>query len=376
MPLPENIDLSSIIRHRREALGATVAKAAHWANLSADRWAAIEAGRPFDVAELRSISYGLAADPGALLKGKLENPRRSTARFRSISPPELSPEDLRTLSLAAELGRIGGAWLEPLEREFDFERLREPTPVTDFEEPWRQGYRLGEQARRRCRLAPGPISDLERALAGLGIHVARVRFTDPQIEAASLWEKGALPIVLLNAAAARIVAPLSRRAAMAHELCHLLHDTGEHDLATAISRTEGHGESAIEQRARAFAPAFLAPRDEVRLYFRSGEGRRHRPADSKVLAIAKRWGLSLSGAAWHAGNCGLIDASTAERLANESTAMQDWSRDFEASAASDVGEGTATAQLTAGLLRDSIEDASAAGLISEARGREILSWGR
>src|SRR5208337_1305216 len=98
----------------------------------------------------------------------------------------------------------------------------------------------------------------------------------------------------------RVKYPLSRRAILAHEMCHLLYDGGERDL-TIVSREEGLDASGTERRANGFAPNFLAPKDWVR-----SNGKN---AKAIVTELAEQWGLSLEGAAWHAKNLGLIQES-------------------------------------------------------------------
>lgn len=385
------------IRERRQDFGASVEAMASWARLSAERWRAIENGDALNAAELGKVARALAVDPGILLRGEERSPRRSVVRFRSAAPPTVgpTPHDSRTLALAAELGRIGGGLCRLLGRPHPLEGQRRPEPITDGEEPWRQGYRLAEVDRRALGPPTGPIPDLGSALENLGVHTALVPFSEPSIDAASLMEEGAVPILLLNSRSLRIARTLPRRAAMGHELCHLLHDVGEHDLETQMSRSSGEElDDGIEQRARAYAPAFLAPRDEVRHWFRVAGGQRFRRAEAKVEALAKRWGLSRQGAVWHAKNCGIITSATAELLAREpraeiasesgpateesSESRADWQDEFEASHSTRSHfslEGMPTSKLCEGHIADLVGMALEAGAISEGRAREILGWG-
>lgn len=212
-----------------------------------------------------------------------------------------------------------------------------------------------------------------------------VPFAEKELDAASLWEPGAMPLILVNASSGSMERSLPRRAALAHELCHLLHDSGESDLTTqlsfdGVSRHDG----AVEQRARAFGPAFLARKDDVTTWFRQGKGRHVRDPEAKVRKLAERWGLSTYGAIWHAKNCGLIRAKTAERLAESQPSQLDqpWAETFEASARStqktvSLGEESVdVSPLARGLVCDLTLAAADAGSISEGRAREILSWGR
>lgn len=373
-------DIQWRIRNRRKAFDASIEAMASWASLPAERWRAIENGAPLSVAELGHVARALAVEPGTLLRGEERSPRRTVARFRQAVPlPAPSILESRTLALAAELGRIGGALHRLLGKPLPLVNVRKSIPVSDREEPWRQGYRLGEAARRSLGIPVGPVIDLQKTLEAAAIHVATLPFSGADIDAASLMEEGAMPVLLLNQRSPRIARLLPRRAAMAHELCHLLHDAGEHDLETQMSRSEGSAQDdPAEQRARAFGPAFLAPREEVRHWFRSGSGRKLGDPEAKVIHLAKRWGLSWGGAVWHAKNCQLIRPATADRLAGEPSPRPDWPVDFERAeprSTSRLPEGMEPNPLCRGKIAELVGEALEIGAISEGRAREILSWG-
>ena len=86
---------------------------------------------------------------------------------------------------------------------------------------------------------------------------------------------------------------LSRRAALAHELCHLLHDGGHREL-TMVSRLDEQRQRG-EQRANGFAPSFLAPKAWASKVDASDP-------EKIALELGERWGLSFGGAVWHAKN--------------------------------------------------------------------------
>jgi Zn-dependent peptidase ImmA (M78 family) len=380
-------DYGARLASRRRELGADLAMAAGWSSLSQARIREIEEGAPIRSWELETLCRALAVDPGAFFQRRETSPRRSVARFRAAGHGvEPAAGDLRLLAIAAEIGRIGGFLAETLGRSIDLRRLRSIEAVSAKEKPWRQGYRLGEQARNRAGLPLGPIADLERELNRWGVHVARVRFSSEDVDAASLWEGKALPILLLNTASPRTARPLPRRAVLAHELCHLLHDAGEAELTTQLSWSEGTGNAreAVEQRARAFAPAFLAPRDWVRHELdREMKGSKTSP-EAKVRQVASHWGLSYIGAVWHAKNCRLINAQTAERLLAEADRPEGdpWDGDFESGRGAGPALGVrerlepdqTLSPLVDGLAGQLVLDALDAGAISKGRAREILSW--
>ena len=349
---------------------------ADWANLPRDRWSDIESGVSFNVAELGRIARALAVDPGTLLRGEEGSPRRSVARFRQAADPLKKPEsaEIRALALAAELGRIGGALHRLLSKPLPLVDVRQPISINSYEESWKQGYRLGEKARNLLGISAGPIVDLQKLFETLGIHITTLEIGRETIDAASMVEAGAVPIILLNKASGHVMSPLPRRATMAHELCHILHDAGDHDLATQLSGD--HVDDFVEQRARAFAPAFLAPPSQVRQWFDEGEGRRQKNPHDKVLELATRWGMSWSAAVWHAKNCRLILTKTARRLL-ELGVEQDWHLAFEHAIpqSQSILADVDVHPLCRGRMAKLVLEAFEVGVISEGRAREILTWG-
>lgn len=373
--------LNARLRTRREEFGASTSQIANWSGLEENRISEIEEGAALRSWEFEALCRALAVDSGALAQGEETSPRRSVARFKSAWWVDPTPDDLRSLALATELGRIGGFLAEQVAQPVELEDLRDPRSIAG--EPWRQGYRLGERARMALAPRPGPICDLEKLLTRHGIHVARVTFSSADLDAASLWERGSLPIILVNTRSARTRSTLSRRALLAHELCHLLHDSGEREITTQLSWAEGAGNygEEVEQRARAFAPAFLAPRNEVKSWFQAGQGRLIRNPEAKVEELARRWGFSFRGAIWHAKTCELISARKAEDLYRSTKDEEhDWMEEFE----KDLGYSTAPASegehideaspIVQGILLKLVTAAAAAGLISEGRRREIATW--
>jgi Zn-dependent peptidase ImmA (M78 family) len=221
---------------------------------------------------------------------------------------------------------------------------------------------------------------MERWLSELPVHVARVRFSTDDLEGASVWESGATPVILLNERAGRVTYSLSRRAILAHELCHLLHDGGDADIATRVSSSEGRGnyEEAVEQRARGFAPAFLAPRDQLRSW--AGEARLPRDPRGFVAEVARHWGLSYEGAIWHAKNTGLIEPNVAAALSAERVLPDLPTDDFEGE---EIGFPPSmlnpdlpdeSSQLMDGWATRAVVEALESSAISLGRAKELLAW--
>ncbi|MCB9610800.1 MAG: ImmA/IrrE family metallo-endopeptidase, partial [Polyangiaceae bacterium] len=200
----------------------------------------------------------------------------------------------------------------------------------------------------------GPLLSVQGLLESLGVHVTWAAFETPGITAVSMYEREALPVIVLNRASPRAGRPMSRRAALAHELCHLLHDGQAVDLLTMVSRYDAR--DPIEQRANGFAPSFLAPRTMLNLTSQTPE--------ALVRELAEGWGFTMEGAAWHAKNCGLIDGESAEALAGSGTQIGRGA--FEPHEPQFLG-------MAGGLILSLVEEAVAKDVISEGRLREILS---
>ncbi len=360
--------LGEQIRERRERFGFSVEAVADLAGLPVGRVRAVEAGQATTVFETNRLGDALAFNPAALRRGDpLEDPRRSVARFRSPEGVRALPaHDARLLAQASGLGRIGAHLADvlglPRSRIHELRAVRGVDPSRD---PWREGYELGEAARLRLAPERDPIPSVQRLLEGLGVHVAVVRFQAERIHAVSLREPSAMPVVLLNGEVWRVRDRLSRRAILAHELCHLLHDGGERDLLTLVSQRAER--SRVEKRAGGFAPSFLAPRRWV------SPTKVTPPAIVRELAFA--WGFSFEGSAWHAANLDLVPEREASRLAKlrgpEGTSFEP---PVERLPVPDLDVPVEPSPLVHGLVADLAVRAYHAGEISTGRTREILRF--
>jgi Zn-dependent peptidase ImmA (M78 family)/transcriptional regulator with XRE-family HTH domain len=364
------VQLGEELRRLREECGLRIEDEARLSRLDSSRIREIESGAAVSTAELAVLADALGVDPGLLHSGRIDDVRRTVARFRA--PEGISavvPNDARLLARAAEMGRIGGHLWKLLGRPrspvVENRSLRAPIA---YPEPWSQGYELGKAARDRFYPKMEPLDSVQELFEQLGIHVAYVHFDSDGVEAASLFERDALPVILLNRSATRVQYGLSRRAILAHELCHLLHDGGERDL-TIVSRDESLDASPIEKRANGFAPNFLAPADWV--------SRRQTDPVQIVLELAGTWGLSFEGAAWHARNLKLISIERAEALLRMGSKPPVQGRDFEMDLPRTppdyFGLEAQPTGLTEGLLSELTIMAAGDRVISKGRAEEILS---
>jgi len=357
-----------ILEHRR-AFGFSSAEVAQLAGLAGARVGELERGASPTLYEVTAIARALAVEPKALLNSsELPDAKRSVARFRApLGVTSISAHDMRLLAKAAEVSRICAYLLKEVGRSSSLiESSRRVLSVYGQPEPWRQGYDLGELARQRLIPDMAPIASVQGSFEGLGIHIAFVTFDSKSIEAASLYEPNASPVILLNATSERVQREISRRAILAHELCHLLHDGGERDLLASISRQEDH--APFEARANGFGPSFLAPRGAIAV---TGE-----EPKARVLQLAYGWGFTFEGAVWHAKNVRLISPDDADRLMLERRPVNvdaPFERPISRVSTDGLCPTADISPLIRGLLSDVTMRAYTDGVITHGRAREILT---
>lgn len=367
-----------LLRKRREELGFPLEDLAATAELAADRVQAIEAGaRTASILDLEKLGRALVFDPALLVQERrLSDPRRLPGWFQSHGDEDTAarpaPADIRHLLLAADLGRIGAYLLRTLyNRQPRALDLRRPSDVGDA---ITDGKRLGVEIRQRLQ-ATGPVESMQRVLEDLDVHVAKVSFQSPTKAAVSIIQPGALPVVLLNATNGRIGYVPARRATLAHEFGHILFDSGERHL-DGMPTDRGHD---LETRANNFSPNFIAPPSLVREDVEAA-GANGSPG-AVVLRVAQTWGMSLSGAAHHAANVGLISKDLAADIESDKAWRQANAKSLEdparwenirprLDAASAMG--VTPNLLVQGLVSDLVVRACEDGHITRGRAREIL----
>ncbi|MCB9740353.1 MAG: hypothetical protein H6747_13915 [Deltaproteobacteria bacterium] len=346
------------IRARRHELGLDIATTARAAGVSENVWNAIERDGLQTLGEAADVARALALDLDEVLRdAPTASSAQRVARFRDADcGGRLSGSDVRKVEVAVRLARVGEALWQGLGRGESWIRRERTVAALHRRIPaWKHGYALGIAARRRApHRQQSPIANVEQLLVDMGIHVARLNF-DGDFDALSVVEPDALPLVLLNTRKARVRQHLARRATLAHELCHLLHDGGVVDLMASVSYSAL--DTDIESRARGFAPSFLAPGPFVRLEAEAPSAR--------VAELARTWGLSGDAARWHAKNLQLLSARQAEALEPPTIASAGWE---EATAEPPwTRAGVAPSPLASGLV---------AGLAVEAWQRDQISRGR
>lgn len=173
---------------------------------------------------------------------------------------------------------------------------------------WRVGYNLAEEARSTLGLGRCPIDSIrELTEERLGIPVVQAEMPD-HIAGATVMtaadDGGEARGVVLNTVGENENVWV-RRSTLAHELGHLLFDP---DMELQNLRVDSYQDSQgdpergdvvdyVEQRANAFAIAFLVPNDAVR------QAAPTPITEEGVSNVMHRFGVSQTAARYHIGNC-------------------------------------------------------------------------
>jgi Zn-dependent peptidase ImmA (M78 family) len=214
-------------------------------------------------------------------------------------------------------------------------------PYSDYGSPqlpaWRIGYNLAHNARSQLQLGNDPISSMRHLTEEqLGIPVIQARLP-ARIAGATVMtmdERGreARGIVLNTIGANANV--WIRRITLAHELGHLLYDPEANLQNVRIDSyldnqmdPEVQGQDFVEQRANAFAIAFLAPTDAVRKLAPTPV------TEESVERVMSTFGISHTSARYHINNCHYRQYSVPSKTINvsqtdEQTAAENFTIDY------------------------------------------------
>ena len=179
---------------------------------------------------------------------------------------------LRLLGEGAKLRRLTGA-----STEVSLPRYELPAPRSAGH-AIAQGQQVAEQERRRLQLGQAPVK-VPETMARQNVWTAALELPD-EISGLFLRSPDFGMAILAN----RSQAPVRRRFSFAHEHGHALMDRDAPATATSVHNA---GERT-EQRANAFAAAFLMPEEGVREFMHSlGKGRIVRREEAAVDAVTE-----------------------------------------------------------------------------------------
>ena len=317
--LSERRAIESSLRNRREELGLSSRRVARSAGVSEEVVAhAEEDSRSLPIQALERVAFVLGLDERRLAYHATSGAdARLAARLKTLvaepgaNDVSLSERSVVRLAEAASIVRIQSELREALFGESLYARFE---PYGDYghrENPaYRIGYDLAERTRDILGLEVRPIESVRRLAEDiLGIPVIQASLQEhisgATVAATDGRGKEHRGIVLNVEGPNRNV--WARRITLAHEIGHLLYDPDDRLERVRVDSYEGsnrnpeYSEDYVEQRANAFAVAFLAPLDAVR-------DREPMPAPGRPISgesisrVMRHFGMSLTSARFHLAN--------------------------------------------------------------------------
>ena len=309
---------SDALRERREALGLPGQSVKRAAQVSdRDIETAESTAHKVPIQKLKRIAFSLGLDERFLAFRQYPGADAHLAyRLRTLQREPTSHTELisaGTALLFAEAASIIRvqhrlqSWLEiPAESSSFFPNGNYGSPMSPA---WRVGYNLAESARSTLGLGRRPIASLrDLTEKRLGIPVVQARLPG-RIAGATVMtsteEGGGTRGVVLNTVGDNENVWI-RRATLAHELGHLLFDpdtklenlrVDSYQDSQVDPEERGDSVDYVEQRANAFAIAFLAPNDAVRDVAPTPI------TESGVSNVMSTFGISQTAARYHINNC-------------------------------------------------------------------------
>ncbi len=300
---------------RRNDLGLSIESVARAASVEAGIVKqAEELARDVPIQALEKLAFSLGLDERLLaFKENAGGDRQLAFRLKTLQQPQsgtfsLSAGTVLQFAEAASVIRVQSMLMD---------WLGQPSAVKDFQPDhyygspvnpaWRLGYQLAGQARGHLDVGDAPIPSMRDLVEKtLSIPVVQAELL-PTIAGATITTRGHdgtdVRGVVLNTLGENANVWV-RRATLAHELGHILYDPEEKLERLRVDSymgTQGDPEGGVhtdfvEQRANAFAIAFLAPLDSVRYMT---------PAPIKAEAIGEvmqAFGISRTAARHHVFN--------------------------------------------------------------------------
>lgn len=308
------------LRGRREELGLTVESVARAAHLPRNAVTTAETNAyDLPIQSLESIAFALGLDESRLAFHPTSDADQSLAvRLRTLQNQAsdslevgLSAGAVLTLAEAVSIVRVQCQLQESLGIP---SRLDEFVPYGNYGSrgipAWYVGYNLANETREILGIGNSPIESMRRLVEEtLGIPVVQARLPE-SISGATVAVKTSVGRefrgIVLNTLGQNANVWV-RRATLAHEIGHLLHDPEDRLEKVRVDSYDGNERDPeesftypsidyVEQRANAFAVAFLAPNDAIRQQVGV-------PIQGEDVAMVMRtYGISLTSAQFHISN--------------------------------------------------------------------------
>lgn len=300
---------------RRKELGLSVESVAGAARVNPDdvRQSEIRA-RDIPVQTLEKMCLALGLDERLLAFDRTAGADHDLAfRLKALQQAEapdtgLSAGTVLTFAEAASIIRIQSMLQDWLGNYGAVEGFHPSDDYGSSQNPaWHLGYGLASQTRMSFDLEQNPIPSMRDLVEGrLNIPVVQARL-HPSIAGATIetraYNGGEVRGFVLNTIGENENVWV-RRATLAHELGHLLYDPGQKlnrlrvdpYTGTQADPESGYHADFVEQRANAFAIAFLAPLDSVREMAPP-------PITAEAVGnVMQTFGISQTAARYHVSN--------------------------------------------------------------------------
>lgn len=259
-----------VLRGRRELLGLERKQLARFAGLPVEQVEAAEGSKRLSMRIYERIAQVLGLDERQVsVAAEPVGNDKLAVRLRTLDQEEgaLTPAVVAGISEAAWVIMVQAR----LERLLGLHRQPSRFVSADYGRPgvpaFRRGYELARRLRETLSLGEDPLPSLRRlAEDTLGIPIIQTELGD-SIAGVTVEVGDARAIVINLSGRNRLV--YVRRATIAHELGHLLHDprnrlkTLRVDAYDALERPPDQLPDVVEQRANAFAIELLAPQAAV-----------------------------------------------------------------------------------------------------------------
>ena len=269
----------------------------------------LEAGQPgVTTTQLDDVAEVLGLDPRALRRGEERLRPAPTVFLRHERMQDFRDDDLDLLDDAIEQARLLndlGRLLQESPEDWPgaaFKRSEAPHDTPDAAA--RYGYQLAGELRKVLGRTIEPLDDL-RGMVEERLGIAIVLRGLSTRAACAIKAGDAAAIVLSGGGFKRAG---RARGAIAHELCHILHDPDREGVHIVLDLDNDRNTHANEQRARAFAAELLLPRAGLNGLL--GLPRMVREQDTAkefVVEAMDHFGASWQIAANHLANRGFVD---------------------------------------------------------------------
>jgi Zn-dependent peptidase ImmA (M78 family) len=233
--------------------------------------------------------------------------------------------------------------------------------------------RLSQAVRDRLELEAVIRSLVDDVLRPLGILVFGAHFRDPQVDAFSLFSGATGALIVVNRDSPRVENPLGLRAALAHEICHLLFDRKKMRELSAFCEMDQAEHSRwpanlepVERRARAFQAELIAPQSLVLEQWRELGSP---PVARAIPALSKHFGLGPIAVGWQLRNAGGPPYAGENMVVSGAGPWPEWSEVFPPCDSPEVPEMRRGAVVA--LVREGVQSER----ISGSLGRELLRVG-